>query len=346
MSVREVSSQTRSRRAFTLVELLVVIAIIGILIALLLPAVQAAREAARRSSCTNNMKQMGLGLHNFESTYRKLPSGGEGTDYKVSPAATIFDPKEISIFTSLLPFIEQQQVYQMMNVNYSYRDNRFPGNQTAAKTQLAVYQCPSNPISTSGLDPHGYGQSDYFATVYTDISPTTGLRDKATRMDGCLAVPAAPIGSVIDGLSNTIAIIEDAGRTHPSVPYNSLSKYPDPACASGNADTADCASTTNNRTVNRWADPDCGGSGVSGPPNNTKQVINNNATPVGGPADCPWSTNNCGLNDEPFAFHSGGCNAVFGDGSVHFLSATIDAVAMRYLVTRAEGKAVPGGTVN
>jgi prepilin-type processing-associated H-X9-DG protein len=74
-------------------------------------------------------------------------------------------------------------------------------------------------------------------------------------------------------------------------------------------------------------------------------VVNNNATPVDGPPDCPWTTNNCGLNDESFAFHSGGCNAVFGDGSVHFLSATIDAVAMRYLITRAEGKPIPSGAV-
>src|SRR5687767_4327319 len=98
-----------SRRGFTLVELLVVIAIIGVLVALLLPAVQMAREAARRSQCSNNLKQMALGVHNFEATYRALPhpgqcdsTGAASTTYMIHSTATI-----------LLPYIEQAQVYQM-----------------------------------------------------------------------------------------------------------------------------------------------------------------------------------------------------------------------------------------
>ncbi len=330
------------RRGFTLIELLVVIAVIGILMALLLPAVQAARESARRSTCTNNMKQMGLGLHNFESAHGKMPSGGEGTDYKAAPPATIFDPKEVSVFTALLPFVEQELVATQMNLKFSYRDTRWPANQDAAKTEIKTYLCPSNPL-LEDKDPHGYGQLDYFATAYTDIDSLTGSRNKATRMDGALAVPARPMAAIKDGTSNTIAIIEDAGRTHPTVQYYTLSKYPDPACAAGFGDPADCAATTNNRTVNRWADPDAAGSGVSGPPNDTKQYINNNKVPFGGPTDCPWATNNCGLNDEPFSFHTGGCNAAFADGSVHFLSEEIDFLTMRRLVTRAEGLPVPSG---
>src|SRR3982751_1119162 len=98
------SSVRRKWRAFTLVELLVVIAIIGVLVALLLPAVQMAREAARRSSCTNNMKQQGLALHNFESTTGKFPTSGEGVDPVT--LATSFDVN--GPFVQMLPFIEHQ----------------------------------------------------------------------------------------------------------------------------------------------------------------------------------------------------------------------------------------------
>ena len=117
----------------------------------------------------------------------------------------------------------------------------------------------------------------------------------------------------------------------------------------------------NAHAINRWADPDAGGSGVSGPHNSTASVpngltgsttgdgkfftryVNNNSLPIGGPTSCPWSSNNCGLNDEPFSFHIGGCNAVFSDGSVHFLSDKISPQAMRAMITRAEGVVIPSG---
>jgi len=326
---------------FTLVELLVVITIIGVLMALLLPAVQAARESARRSHCTNNMKQMGLAIHNFESVKKKLPSGGEGTDYSVSPPVTAFESH--STFTLLLPFIEKKDIFDLMNLRYSYRA---PVNQTAAKTWISTYICPTNPYQ-EGRDPQGFGALDYYCTVYTDISPTTGQRDKLTRMDGALAIPAVSMAAVIDGTSNTIAIIEDAGRAHrlSGLPVAADSKYADPYCAGEGAGTPDCEGTLNNRTVHRWADPDAGGSGVSGPPNATPAVngkttckyISQNAVPIGGPADCLWKNNNCGPNDEPFSFHPNGCNAVMVDGSVRFLSDEIDGILLRYLVTRSEG---------
>jgi len=352
-----------TRPGFTLVELLVVIAIIGVLIALLLPAVQAARESARRSNCTNNMKQMGLGLHNFESAYKKFPTGGEGTDYSVSPPATKFDTTELhSTFTYLLPFIEQKAVYDQMNLAYTYRDTRASGNQTAACTQIPTFICPSNPFVSfkdTSFGTTGYGNTDYFCTVYTDIddgsgrwtgssAATAGTRNKASRMDGAMCVPAAPIAAILDGTSNTIAIVEDCGRTAPvsGAPAPGFSKYTDPTVSLGGTiaaadqaltDTGNTQGTPPYRSVWRWADPDAVGSGVSG---NGGKYVNNYATPFGGPTACPWSTNNCGPNDEPFSFHQGGCNAVMCDGSVRFLAETISYAPMRYLITRAEGVAV------
>src|SRR5690242_1707004 len=171
-----------SRLGFTLIELLVVIAIIAILIALLVPAVQKVREAAARTQCANNLKQMGLGLHNYADVYKKLPTGGEGTDFVNAPTGpSIFDKH--STFTLLLPYIEQGPGFNLMNLNYYYNDPTWPGNPAAAKTVIPIYVCPSNGWAQpgGGRDSQGYGLTDYGATCYTDIDLNTGIRNKATR---------------------------------------------------------------------------------------------------------------------------------------------------------------------
>ena len=176
---RKVHRFRSPRRGFTLVELLVVITVIGILMALLLPAVQAAREAARRSACGNNLKQIGLAILNFESAYKRLPVGGEGTDW--SSKSSKFSTQ--SLFTYLLPFIEKMDLYSAMDLTKSYRDVAdAPQNVAAAKAAISIYVCPSNPFSQQ-RDPAGFGGLDYFATAWTDIDPITGIRNRAMRAE-------------------------------------------------------------------------------------------------------------------------------------------------------------------
>lgn len=427
------------KRGFTLVELLVVIAIIGTLAALLLPAVQRAREAGRRTTCTNNMKQIGLGILNFESSHKALPTGGEGTDFGVSGNPNTKFSRH-SLMTYLLPYIEHDDVYNLMDLSTGYRSK--VQNVAAACTNIPTYVCPSNPFlqykDQGGLGdgvftsdtvwgqklfaPNGtpsttvaWGQSDYFATVYTDISDGTimtstgttpnpvpaGVRDQAhSRANGALTVidGSAPAGSfvggtygtvpvsvsisaILDGTANTIAVIEDAGRIAPSAAVNPANgdliapyggtwgRYTEQdACISTlDANSTSAASGNTQLTTGvatavwRWADHDACGSGVSGPTTNgdttgwptgyNGKVVNQNASPIGGNGQADgvsqngktiqlWTNNNVGCNDEPFSFHGGGCNSVFVDGSVHFISDSISPVTMRYLVTRAEGKAV------
>src|SRR5262245_35340551 len=165
---------TKSRSAFTLIELLVVIAIIAILIGLLVPAVQKVREAANRTTCQNNLKQLGLANMNYEGAFKKFPSSGEGID-TAAPAHK--HSSTHSWFTPLLPFIEQEGAFRAIQLEFFYND---PVNKAAFQTQVPTFLCPS----AEGVqpDPAGYGQTSYMPIVYTDIDPVTGLRNKANRV--------------------------------------------------------------------------------------------------------------------------------------------------------------------
>ena len=131
----------RRRRAFTLIELLVVIAIIAVLIALLLPAVQQAREAARRSQCINNLKQHGLALHNYHDTYATFPPGWIGVQ---ANASHVEGPSGFAWGAHTLPYIDQATLYSQINFNVSLVD---PSNDVARKQVIGVFRCPSDPSS-------------------------------------------------------------------------------------------------------------------------------------------------------------------------------------------------------
>ncbi len=297
------------RRGFTLIELLVVIAIIAVLIGLLLPAVQKVREAAARTKCQNNLRQLGIGVHAYESANGHMPSSGQGTNYATTPASVAFELH--STFTLLLPYIEQDNVYKQFDLSKAY--NATAGNQTAAKTVLATLLCPSNPLRPDPRDSQGYACTDFGPVYYVDVDPATGQRNKLTRADGGLILGKQSVLTITDGTSNTIAIAEDVGRNE-----TMTMPYADPLGGL--------------RQIHRWAEPDCA-FGVS-------MGVNTNRAPFGGPASCPWSTNNCGPNEEIFSFHPGGAHAVFCDGHVAFLRESIDPRTLRKLVTRAGGEAV------
>ena len=206
------------RRGFTLVELLVVIAIIGILIALLLPAVQAAREAARRTQCTNNLKQIGLAILNFENQYRALPAGATHKDHGRDA--------EYTMFLLIQPFLEQGNVHDRYNF---YVNSRIYSNREVIRAQIPGYLCPSDDAKGRAwvvpyLNNRTFARSNYVACFGTAMqlanpadafllsSPSFDLDGKYADTDGTFRIQGKRTGrklaEITDGTSHTIMVSE------------------------------------------------------------------------------------------------------------------------------------------
>ncbi len=319
-------------RGFTLVELLVVIAIIGILIALLLPAVQAAREAARRSQCTNNLKQIGLALHNYHDTYQAFPPGSLRF---IIPGVNSWSTQHISWEVRILPYLEQQAVYDQVDFEGLQSWNYAPGN-TLRNTNLACYRCPSdysdarvesswaptNYVGCSGSDTgHGYTTSDRRG-MFRDINSTTA---RPPRM-----------ADITDGTSNTMAVSE---------------------CKINEPWVCDCTSACD------WSQCQLGTDGtvLTGNTSNSQGRGHSWYRAYGGnswlyntvlpPNDRLTSNHECYNGSGTGAYgarsrHPGGVNVTLGDASVRFVSETIDINVWRAASTIDGPSSEPIGGLN
>ena len=321
--------EPRTRNGFTLVELLVVIAIIGVLVALLLPAVQAAREAARRMQCLNNMKQQGLALLNHESAKGAFPKGrwniipGNTSKHAIAdrPSAPSNDH---SWQVMALPYAEEANLARQYDLTkaWFHADNRTP-----VSSPLAIFRCPSvaevdrfDPNFTSPTKPAAgdYGSTNSIGrTAWSSVQPSLGnypgdmddLGDNSDRLIGVLTKvlnrPACRMKEITDGTSNTVMLAEGAGRPD---------KYTRGARGDANGNQVTVAEGVG------WADPDSGFT-----VNTNGQFINY-------------------TNDrEIYGFHTGGAAFCFADGHVQLIAEGVDMAVGIALVTRAGDETLGAG---
>jgi prepilin-type N-terminal cleavage/methylation domain-containing protein/prepilin-type processing-associated H-X9-DG protein len=299
----------KDRPAFTLIELLVVIAIIAILIGLLLPAVQKVRASAARATCLNNLKQFGAALHNYEQAKKGFP-----------PVRSGDPPHAWSV--ALLPYVEQEAVYDLYD---RQRPWNHAANQPAVTTVLKVLLCPStprqDPFDTIGSARKAAAgdyapMSSVAGTLLTHLGLPTGT---AARRDGFFdATERRKPSQITDGLSNTLALVEDAGRPAHWI----TGRVPGPADSTPGGGNAN---VVNGRVTGAaWADPA-----------NDLPIHGFTRDGLHAPGPCAM---NCTNNNEAYGFHIGGTNVLFGDGSVRFVRESIDIRTFIKIVTSAGGE--------
>lgn len=328
---------------FTLIELLVVIAIIAILIALLLPAVQQAREAARRTQCRNNMKQLGLAAHNYHDNHLVFPPGFTQENKTGQSPTTYNGFQGHSGFYFLLPYLEQTPLWNSFNSNIP-KANIATAPGVLSGTRVAAYQCPSDfPGGGDGVFPFTATPTQYYgATSYRmnggsrPIFATSSTNDGAFMCVGPAARKAssAPLGIctslayMTDGSSNTILFGESG---HEDKNFDTFTPTP-PNCNSG--------STI--QTWSRWY-PAGGDSGLGnlmcGSFSKVNYAIPFKYGDPGAPTACSaWFTFQDMRLSSISSLHTGGAHVVLGDGSVRFLSDSLNQVVLGYLCQRADGQ--------
>jgi prepilin-type N-terminal cleavage/methylation domain-containing protein/prepilin-type processing-associated H-X9-DG protein len=313
-------AHVRRRRAFTLIELLVVIAIIAILIGLLLPAVQKVREAAARARCANNMKQLGLGLVNYETATGQLPPSATGRNLDPGPQHSW------SVF--ILPHMEMDMIYRKyhFDVNWDSHDaSTNHDNWPTIQTQIPIFNCPSTPtgqrIDTGPDLAPGTNAAcgdysafnavkDFVAINLLGVFPPPTDQDDIRIIGAMRRNQPSKLVDIKDGTSSTILLAEDAGRPNFYI-YGGAPGDPASPCYAAKQ--------------GGWAD-------ANGP-----FSLDGSERDGCVPGNC---TMNCSNNSEVYAFHQGGANFVFADGSVHFIRDTISLTTLAQLITRAGGEVV------
>jgi len=308
----------RKKHGFTLIELLVVIAIIAILIALLLPAVQQAREAARRSSCKNNMKQLGLALHNYHDTHSIFPPGTiatrSGFAYTGTWCASSAMDSRASWTVLVLPFLENQNLYNSVNFEELFTTtSNLPGvseNDAVFQKSNKNYQCPSDPNSSSGVNNLNYLGVQGGGASTTSPSCSTVSGQRAFYVNGILFHNSnSRMRDVTDGTSNTFLVGETRYALTPT----------------GRSDGVHIG----------WASG--GRLGASGAPN----VLAGAQLPINSVSGHGGDHDTINQQSRLFgSFHVGGCHFTLGDGSVRFISENIDLNTYFDLAQRADGRVI------